>query len=115
MKKHTHSDALIPEGDRSKIVVHVDADLEAIVPAFLANRRRDLTTIASCLEQGDLSTIGLLGHRMKGDGGGYGFDQISAIGHQLEQAAMAKDRASITSQITLLKDFLSKLTVIYKS
>ena len=102
-------------GKGDKIVVHLDPDFEAIVPAFLANRRRDLTTIASCLEQGDLSTIGLLGHRMKGDGGGYGFDQISAIGHELEQAAMAKDRASISSQMSLLKNFLSKVTVIYNS
>lgn len=115
MKKHMPNEDRLQAGKNDKIVVHLDPDFEAIVPAFLANRRRDLTTIASCLERGDLSTIGLLGHRMKGDGGGYGFDQISAIGHELEQAAMAKDRASISSQITLLNDFLSKLTVIYNS
>jgi len=55
----------------------------------------------------------MLGHRMKGDGGGYGFDHISAIGDRLEQAAIAQDPAAVTAQVADLKDFLVKVTVIY--
>lgn len=102
-----------PEADQAKIIVHIDPDLEAIVPGFLANRRRDLATIEGCLKQGDLNTIRMLGHRMKGDGGGYGFDQISTIGDDLEQAALAQDVPSIKQQVALLKDFLSRLEVVY--
>lgn len=102
-----------PDAGQAKIIVHIDPDLEAIVPGFLANRRRDLATIEGCLKQGDLSTIRMLGHRMKGDGGGYGFDQISTIGDDLEQAAMAQDVPSIEQQVALLKDFLSRLEVVY--
>jgi HPt (histidine-containing phosphotransfer) domain-containing protein len=102
-----------PEAGQARILVRIDPDLEAIVPGFLANRRRDLVTIEACLKQGDLNTIRMLGHRMKGDGGGYGFDQISAIGDQLEQAAIAQDPASVTAQVAELKDFLAKVSVIY--
>ncbi|MBS0170368.1 MAG: Hpt domain-containing protein [Nitrospira sp.] len=102
-----------PEAGQAIIRVAISQDLEPLVPGFLANRRRDLATIEACLKQGDLQTIGILGHRMKGDGGGYGFDQISAIGDRLEQAAIAHDAATIATQITHLADFLAKVTVVY--
>ncbi len=102
-----------PEAGPAKLIVHIDPDLEAIVPGFLANRRRDLVTIEGCLKQGDLNTIGMLGHRMKGDGGGYGFEQISSIGDDLEQAVMRQDGPSIERQVALLKDFLSRVEVVY--
>ncbi|ODT44894.1 MAG: hypothetical protein ABS70_04445 [Nitrospira sp. SCN 59-13] len=102
-----------PDADQARIIVHIDPDLEAIVPGFLANRRRDLVTLDGCLKQGDLNTIRILGHRMKGDGGGYGFDQISAIGGDLEQAVMVQDEQLIERQVALLKDFLSRVEVVY--
>lgn len=101
------------EAGPARIIVHIDPDLEAIVPGFLANRRRDLVTIEACLKQGDLNTIRILGHRMKGDGGGYGFDQISRIGDRLEQAAMGHDRAAIEEEMGQLTDFLAKVSIIY--
>ena len=103
-----------PDADGEKIVVQIDPDLEAIVPGFLANRQRDLTTIEACHKQGDLNTIRLLGHRMKGDGGGYGFDQISTIGHHLEEAALAKDFLGLQHQQQDLRTFLARVTVVYK-
>lgn len=102
-----------PDRSQDTILVEISQELEAIVPGFLANRRRDLTTITACLKQGDLNTIRMLGHRMKGDGGGYGFDQISAIGDRLELAAIAQDPASIAVEVTHLTDFLAKVTVVY--
>ena len=102
-----------PEPSCAKIPVQIDSSLEAIIPGFLANRQRDLTTIESCLKQGDLNTIRMLGHRMKGDGGGYGFDQISTIGDQLEQAAMANNLPALHAHIENLKDFLSRVEIVY--
>lgn len=103
-----------PDTEREKIVIQIDPDLEAIVPGFLANRQRDLTTIETCLKQGDLDTIRLLGHRMKGDGGGYGFDHISTIGHRLEEAALTKDLHGLQLQQEDLRTFLARVTVVYK-
>lgn len=102
-----------PDSHQTTILVQISQDLEAIVPGFLANRRRDLVTIEACLKQGDLTTIRLLGHRMKGDGGGYGFDQISTIGDRLEQAAIAQDPVSVAAEVTQLTDFLARVSVIY--
>ena len=53
------------------IMVYIDQGLEDIVPGFLENRRRDVQTLETALQQNDLKTICVIGHRMKGDGGGY--------------------------------------------
>ncbi len=102
-----------PQAGQAPILVAISQDLEPLIPGFLANRRRDLATIEACVKQGDLSTIGMLGHRMKGDGGGYGFDQISAIGDRLEQAAIDRDAATIATQAAQLADFLARVTITY--
>lgn len=97
-----------------RITVSIDADLEEIVPGFLENRRKDVGALQTALQGNDLKTVRLLGHRMKGDGGGYGFDQISAIGDKLEQAAIREDRTVMTQQIAALADFLARVEVVYR-
>lgn len=101
-------------GTGRKITVIVDPDLEDIVPGFLENRRGDLNTMEAARQQRDCKTIQVLGHRMKGDGGGYGFDAISAIGAELEQAALRQDWTAIARQTTKLENFLTRVDVVYR-
>ncbi|HJT21966.1 MAG TPA: Hpt domain-containing protein [Nitrospira sp.] len=100
--------------DAERVTVTIDADLEEIVPRFLDNRRQDLTTLRAAMQHDDLHMVRLLGHRMKGDGGGYGFDAISAIGEALEQAALREDRMAMMQQIGRLGDFLARVDVVYR-
>jgi HPt (histidine-containing phosphotransfer) domain-containing protein len=97
-----------------KIVVQIDPDLREIVPAFLENRKKDLQTLERCLQERELETVRLLGHRMKGDGGGYGFNRISEIGGHLEHAALARDFAALRECWAQLQDFLTRVEVLYK-
>lgn len=99
---------------RAKVTVYIDPDLAEIVPGFLENRRRDVQFLKTALQHNDLKTIRVLGHRMKGDGGGYGFDTISAIGEALELAAAQQDRVTIEQQTSKLNDFLTRLDVVYR-
>jgi len=96
------------------ITVHIDSGLEDIIPGFLENRRRDVRTLETALQHNDLKTIRVIGHRMKGDGGGYGFDAISTIGDGLEQAAAREDRNAIQRHTAELADFLARVTVVYR-
>jgi HPt (histidine-containing phosphotransfer) domain-containing protein len=97
-----------------KVIVTIDSDLEEIVPGFLENRRKDAASLEAALEENDLKTIRLLGHRMKGDGGGYGFQEISTIGDALEQAAIRGDRIVIQRQTATLVEFLAQVEVRYR-
>ena len=98
----------------NRITVRIDPELEDIVPIFLANRRKDLQTLRTALAEPDFETIHVLGHRMKGDGGGYGFDKITEIGGVMELAAARHDHPAIERQIAELEDYLARVTVVYR-
>lgn len=96
------------------IEVEIDRDLEELIPSYLANRQRDIRDAHEALQKMDFETITRLGHTLKGSGGGYGFDFISALGANLEQSG--KDRAleDIKKQVAELTDYLDRLRVIYR-
>jgi HPt (histidine-containing phosphotransfer) domain-containing protein len=100
--------------EANALTVHIDPDFEEIVPGFLENRRRDAQTLEAALQQNNLAQIHTIGHRMKGDGGGYGFDAISIVGAALEQAAAREDRDAVRRHTAELVDFLARVTVVYR-
>ncbi len=95
------------------IIVHVDPDLEDLVPGFLDNRRRDVGAIREALDAGDWESIRITGHSMKGAGGGYGFDAVTEYGARLEQAAIANDAAAVRDATDALEDYLARVQVVY--
>jgi hypothetical protein len=97
-----------------RVTVSIDPDLEELVPGFLENRRKDAATLARAAKARDVKTVGLLGHRMKGDGGGYGFQEISDIGEALEQAASRQDWKVIIQKTEALTAFLAQVDVVYR-
>ena len=97
-----------------RVIVYIDPDLEEIVPGFLENRRNDAAALVTAIQGNDLRTVRLLGHRMRGDGGGYGFEEISRIGEALEQAALREDREVMKQQTTALANFLAQVEVVYR-
>src|SRR6476660_3957276 len=97
-----------------KFTVYIDPDLKEIVPGFLENRRKDAAILAIAIQGNDVKTVRLLGHRMKGDGGGYGFQEISRIGEALEQAATRQDWKVIIEKTEALTAFLAQVDVVYR-
>jgi HPt (histidine-containing phosphotransfer) domain-containing protein len=104
----------VSDNGSGKITVYIDPDLEELIPRFLENRRNDAAALVSAIQGNDLKTVRLLGHRMKGDGGGYGFQEISRIGEALEQAALREDREVMKQQTTALATFLAQIEVVYR-
>jgi hypothetical protein len=104
-----------PSGNKTpRVTVSVDPDLEELVPGFLENRRKDAVALARAAKAGDVKTVRLLGHRMKGDGGGYGFQEISEIGEALEHAAGRQDWKVIVQKTEALTTFLAQVDVVYR-
>jgi len=89
------------------------ASLAALVPGFLAGRRRDVLAIADALERADYESVRILGHNMKGSGAGYGFNRITEIGASLEQAAARGAREEIRARSAELVRYLDGLHVVY--
>jgi PAS domain S-box-containing protein len=97
--------------EKEGVAVRVDPDLRDLLPGYLENRQRDIGSIRDALEQGDYDTIRLLGHSMKGSGGGYGFDAISEIGRCLEEAAKKRDGQAIERWLRKLSTYLERVRI----
>lgn len=95
-------------------VVHADPDIQDLIPGYLANRRQDLHTFRRALEHGDYDRIRGLAHTMKGSGGGYGFDDITAIAATMEQAAKSGDARAIAQCLEALSIYLDQVVVVYQ-
>ena len=84
------------------------------MPGFLVNRRADVQKLEDALQSADYEGVRILGHNMKGVGGGYGFDAITDIGMSLEQAAKEKDAREIRKQAEALSNYLERVEVRYE-
>ena len=93
--------------------IRIDSDLKELIPGFLKNREIDIEKIDQALEESDFNTISLLGHSMKGNGSGYGFDRISELGKAIESSARDKNREEIRQRLVDLSDFLHHLEIEY--
>ena len=97
----------------NRIIVRIDSDLEELIPQYLKNRRRDVQSILADLESGDYQAIGVIGHSMRGSGGGYGFEIISRIGEEMELSADSKSAGQIRKSVEELSDYLDRVEVVY--
>jgi len=99
---------------QQKITVIVAKDLEDLIPTFMANRTKEIGTLSVALGAGDMEQLRQLGHRMKGVGNSYGFEQISVLGKQIEDRAKIKDLTGLQSLITEYTDYLGRVSVVYE-
>jgi histidine phosphotransfer protein HptB len=100
--------------DLGRIRIVADEDLADLVPDYLEHRTDDVGAIRSAIARGDFEAVRILGHGMKGSGGGYGFDGITDIGAALETAGKEADAAAATDSCDSLADYLSRLEVSYE-
>lgn len=99
-------------GEPIKVVI--DEDLEDLIPGYLSKRRQDVDKIKACLESSDFEELRSIGHKIKGSGGGYGFDGLSVIGAALENAARADDASGVQSSLMKLEDYLDRVDITYE-
>jgi|SRR6056297_2499425 len=94
--------------------IEIDKDLKPIIPQFLENRKKDIKEIESYLKEDNFKQIKIIGHSMKGSGGGYGFEEITKIGEKIEKAAKDENEEEITRQVEYLNIYLEEVEVVYK-
>lgn len=96
-----------------KIVVTISPDLEPLAAGYIDNRQRDVEALKDALMRNDFESIRILGHSMKGSGGGYGFDQITEFGRDIEQAAKLNNAAILSELTEKLSDYLARIDIVY--
>ncbi len=92
-----------------KIRLAVEPELKSLVPGFLANRRKDLEAIGRALHSGNLDAIRAAGHNIRCFSRVYGFEELTALGEQLSQAAAEGSTLRIVHAHARLADYLSRI------
>lgn len=102
----------MPNQEKS-FTVQVESDLEELIPGFMKNRYLDVEKIENLLQKEDFDAIELVGHTMKGNGAGYGFEEISEFGKAIEEAATEKQSLVIRKLLTDLSSYLDHIDIEY--
>ncbi len=101
-----------PERREPVTEVKVPEGLEGIVPMYLGKRREDAAALSTLLAASDLTNIQRIGHDMKGTGTSYGFDTVTQLGSELEQAAKTSDLVRLGSIVTELTTYLDRVRLV---
>jgi HPt (histidine-containing phosphotransfer) domain-containing protein len=99
---------------QDRIVVSVDEGLSDLIPGFLTHKRADVGAILGAISKQDYAQIGRIAHRIKGEGGSYGFDTMTELGRSLEVAVSARDGAAATTLARKLLDYLDHIDVVFQ-
>jgi len=69
--------------------------LAELVPKFLARCRQTVEEFHGAAQSGDLTVARRIGHSLFGTASSFGFDEMAAIGREIEQAARDGDSAAL--------------------
>lgn len=93
--------------------IKVESYLRDLVPGFLEHKLADADALRAAIEQRDYVTISQIGHRIRGEGGSYGFDAVTEMGAIFEQAAQRKDLDTVRNTLSEFIEYLDSVDVIY--
>ena len=94
-------------------MVLADPAMRTLVEEFLTEAAADLTAMRQALARGDLDTVRVLGHGLKGSGGGYGFDAVTELGRAVEAAAVRADAEALADLFQRLEKHLREVVIHY--
>jgi len=94
------------------ILVPSNPKLAGRIPAYLQNCRQNGITMLEALDRVDFETVKILGHQMKGSGGAFGFQAITDIGAELQQAAESADTDASRKWVGELSSYLDRVETI---
>ncbi len=100
--------AMVP--DRHSVCVA--GELRDLIPRFLANRRSEVERLRQSVARGDFDEARRIGHILKGAGGGYGFDEITRIGAEIERHAAARE--DVRGLVEALGEYLERVEVVFE-
>jgi HPt (histidine-containing phosphotransfer) domain-containing protein len=94
--------------------VVVANELRDLIPRFLAHRRMELDQLRAALAGADLESARRIGHSLKGVGGGYGFDEITRIGADIERCARDRRTDTLPALAAELGEYLDSVEIRFE-
>lgn len=95
-----------------RMVVEVDPEIKDLIPGYLARKRTDIERIQSALDAGNFAAVATVAHKLKGEGGGFGLDELSEMSAALERAAKAGDGDGARRLAGRISDYINTVEVV---
>lgn len=101
----------MPNPQAEPNIVRVEPDVVGLARAYLDKRIRELAVIERAVACGDYAALHRIGHNLAGSGRMFGFDELTVIGGELQQAADACDAAGVRCLRARIAEFVSRTRV----
>lgn len=89
--------------------ISIEPALVDIMPSFIDLTNKDMANLDVAMSSGDIEAIKKLAHTLKGDSGGYGFEEMSVISKRLEQYAESGEMDSAKAEFEILKTYWAEV------
>lgn len=86
-----------------------DPEFIELIKLYIQSLKDSIPEIRSNLSADVFDPIQKFGHNIKGSGGGYGFNELSELGRNLEIAAKAADSKNCEKNINEIERFILNL------
>ncbi|HLP61070.1 MAG TPA: Hpt domain-containing protein [Candidatus Deferrimicrobium sp.] len=96
----------------NKIFIQIDPVLKSYVPQFLKALNLDIIRIAGYLNGEEFEEIRAIAHRLKGEGGTYGFDEAGKLGALIQTAAINRNAVEIDHLVNRLSNYLKQIEIV---
>ena len=98
----------------TKFQITVDALLEPIMPRYLEIRLDEVGQMENAIGSGDVETVRLLGHRLKGTGTSYGFEKLTHLGAAIEKAALKEQLDKASGMVADVRAYLENVEIVFE-
>lgn len=103
---------IVEEKPMDPIEVEIDPLFADLIEDFIANRREDMNTLENNLQAGEWQEIEKLCHKIAGNAGSYGLDQLGEWAKEAELLAPQNNTEKISGLFAQMEDYLSRVKPI---
>ncbi len=98
----------------AKNVTKIDKFLEPIYDFFLSERKNDTLELRKAINEKNFTQVQYIAHRIAGNAGSYGLNDLGALGEKLETAAKNTDAKDCEILVSEIEKFMSELEVEFE-
>ena len=90
-----------------------DADFQELLVDFVSAMGQRATGLNSAMANGRLDEVRQLAHQLKGAAGGYGFDEVSEVAAELENACQlaSPNPTEVNAKLERVLEYLQRVRV----
>ncbi|MGE4496359.1 MAG: hypothetical protein AB7E48_00655 [Deferribacterales bacterium] len=94
------------------VFIKVDKALLPHAQGYIEHVMKNCSAVVSLASEGAFGEISLIAHRMKGEGGAYGLDEVSTAGAEMMFLAETEDADGLKERASSLLQYLERVKVI---